>query len=148
VSYSLSRAARTAAGQQGLQQSRYDQPQHLTAVASWKFSSGWTLGARLQFVSGPLSTPYVGAVFDSNAGRYLPIPGDPFSIRLPAFFQADVRVDKKWQFQSWALTTYLDLQNVTNRQNVEGVSYNFDYSQSGYAHGLPIFPIVGLRADF
>jgi outer membrane receptor protein involved in Fe transport len=148
LSYSLSRAERTAAGHTGLQQSRYDQPQHLVAVASWKFSSGWTLGVRLQWVSGPLTTPYTGAVFDANAGRYQPIPGAPFSQRLPAFFQLDTRVDKKWQFQRWALTAYLDLQNVTNRQNVEGTSYNFDYSQRGDAHGLPIFPILGLRADF
>jgi TonB family protein len=148
VSYSLSRAERTANGETGLSQSRYDQPQHLVALASWKFSHGWTLGGRIQYLSGPLDTPYAGAIYDANAGRYQPIPGDPFSVRLPPYFQFDVRVDKQWRFQDWALTVYADVQNVTNRQNVEDVSYNYDYTQRGYVSGLPILPVLGVRADF
>jgi TonB family protein len=148
VSYSFSRAERTAAGEEGLQQSRFDQPHHLVALASWKFSNGWTLGGRLQYTSGALDTPYVGAIYDANAGSFRGIPGEPFSVRLPAFFQADVRVDKQWRFSDWALTVYADVQNVTNRGNVESAAYNYDFSQRGYVQGLPILPVLGLRADF
>lgn len=148
ISYSFSRAERTAPGEQGLQQSRFDQPHHLVALASWRFSHGWTLGGRIQYTSGPLDTPYVGAIYDANAGRYQPIPGDPFSVRLPAYFQADVRVDKKWQYSDWALTVYADVQNITNRQNVEDHAYNYDYTQRSDVHGLPILPVLGVRADF
>ena len=148
VSYSFSRAERTAGGQVGLQQSQYDQPHHLVALASWKFSHGWTLGGRIQYTSGALATPIVGAIYDANAGRFQSIPGDPFSQRLPAFFQADLRVDKQWRFSDWALTVYADVQNVTNRSNVEGTSYNYDFSQRAYVNGLPILPVLGLRADF
>lgn len=148
VSYSFSRAERTAAGETGLQQSQFDQPHHLVALASWKFSHGWTLGGRIQYTTGALDTPYVGAIYDANAGRFQGIPGEPFSRRLPAYFQADLRVDKQWRFSDWALTVYADVQNVTNRQNVEGTSYNYDYSQQAYVNGLPILPVLGLRADF
>jgi hypothetical protein len=58
-----------------------------------------------------------------------------------------LRVDKTWQFQSWNLTAYLDLQNAYNHRNSEGVSYNYNYSQSRPQTGLPILPIIGVRGE-
>ena len=67
------------------------------------------------------------------------------SARLPAFAQLDVRVDRSWT-RSWGtLKLFLDVQNVTNRLNPEGVTYNFDYSQVRYTRGLPVFPSLGLE---
>ena len=45
------------------------------------------------------------------------------------------------------MNAYLDVQNVYNRANAEGRSYNFDYSQSKPVRGLPILPILGLRGE-
>lgn len=64
------------------------------------------------------------------------------------FHQLDLRVDKEWKFDVWSLRAYLDVQNAYNHQNVEGVSYNFNYSQSMQLTGLPIIPSLGLRGDF
>ena len=46
------------------------------------------------------------------------------------------------------LAFYVDVQNVTNRQNVEGVTQNYDYTKEGYIQGLPIVPVVGMRAEW
>jgi hypothetical protein len=43
---------------------------------------------------------------------------------------------------------YLDVQNVYNHGNVEGVSYNFNYTARQYVTGLPILPSFGMRGDF
>jgi hypothetical protein len=43
------------------------------------------------------------------------------------------------------LSLYLDIQNVTNRRNAEGISYSEDYSTRSYTRGLPIFPSIGLE---
>jgi hypothetical protein len=51
-------------------------------------------------------------------------------------------------YQSWMLNLYLDLQNVYNRSNPEGLTYSYDYRESEVQQGLPILPILGLRADF
>jgi hypothetical protein len=67
---------------------------------------------------------------------------------MPAFFSADLRIDKRFTFDTWVLTTYLDVQNVTNRQNREAVAYSFDYSEQGFVNGLPIFPSLGLRVEY
>jgi hypothetical protein len=71
-----------------------------------------------------------------------------YSGRLPAFHSLDVRVDKEWRFDAWILAAYLEVQNVYNRQNPEGVQYNYDYSQSAVTPGLPILPVLGVRAAF
>ena len=41
----------------------------------------------------------------------------------------------------------IDIQNVSNRLNPEGVSYNFDFSESAPLAGLPIMPVIGLRGE-
>jgi hypothetical protein len=64
------------------------------------------------------------------------------------FHQLDLRVDKTWKYPGWQLSTYLDLQNAYNQGNVEGVSYNYNYTQQTRATGLPFLPSLGLRADF
>ena len=46
------------------------------------------------------------------------------------------------------LGVYLDVQNVYNRQNPEGINYNFDAQRSAYQSLLPIIPSLGLRGEF
>jgi TonB family protein len=150
IAYTLSRSMRRGVDAEGLQQFQYDQPHILTALGSYKLGKGWEVGARFRFVSGSLYTPCtgIGAYYDSGSGAYDCITGQAFSKRLPAFHQLDVRVDKKWQFQSWALSTYLDLYNVYMHQSPEDISYNFNSSRSTYQKGLPIIPSIGLRGEF
>jgi hypothetical protein len=63
------------------------------------------------------------------------------------FHQLDIRVDQTWQFTHWKLSAYLDVQNVYNAANVEGLSYNYDYTRRTYTTGLPIIPSLGLRGE-
>ncbi len=61
--------------------------------------------------------------------QYVAIDGPLLSQRLPAFVQIDLRLDHAWR-RSWGtLGLYIDVQNATNRDNPEGVTYNKDYSQ-------------------
>lgn len=125
-----------------------DQPQHLIAVLSYKLPRDWIVGARAQYASGNPVTPLVTSVYDADGDLYLPVPGPYFSERVPAFFQLDVRVDKRFVFEKWMLTIYLDVQNVTNRHNPEFVLYNYDFSQRAYLSGLPIIPSLGVKGEF
>ena len=74
--------------------------------------------------------------------------GALLSRRLPDFFQLDLRVDRAWH-HPWGtagvLNLYIDLQNVLNRKNAEGVTYSEDYAQLHYTNGLPIFPSIGVE---
>ena len=125
-----------------------DQTHNITAVGQYRITPTWEVGARFRFVTGSPTTPVVGASYDSDADTYVPVYGAHNSERLAAFHQLDVRVDKHFVFDDWKLTAYLDVQNVYNHANAEGVSYNYDYSESRPAAGLPLIPSFGVKGEF
>jgi hypothetical protein len=132
---------------------QWDQTHNLIVLGSYRLGRGWEFGARFRVVSGPLDTPVLGypslpALYAADAGSYAPLQGKPFSRRLPLFHQLDLRVDKRWQFRTWRLSAYLDVQNVYNNASVEGLVYNYNYSKQQYQTGVPIIPSIGLRGEF
>lgn len=152
AAYTLSRSVRQDAPGEEEYLFQYDQTHNLILLGSYRLGRGWEFGARFRIVSGPLATPVVGrpslpAVYSADAGAYVPLQGKPFTERLPLFHQLDLRVDKRWQFKAWALSAYLDVQNVYNHAAAEGYIYNFDYSRQSYQTGVPIIPSIGLRGE-
>lgn len=125
-----------------------DQPHVLTAIASYKLPWGIDVGARFRFASGNPYTPVVGARRNDTVDVFAPIYGAVNSQRQPSFNQADVRIDKTFTFETWILDLYLDVQNVYDNASVEGVTYNYNYSQRAYLTGLPILPILGAKGSF
>ena len=67
----------------------------------------------------------------------------------------DVRIDKTWQFK-WCsscetpgkLSAYLDILNVYNQGNVDGFSYDYNFTHRSQANDLPIIPSLGLRLEY
>lgn len=128
--------------------SQYDQTHLLTAVAERELGRNWKLSARVRYTTGNPYTPIVGATYDVNSDLYVPVRGDIYSQRMGAFFQADLRFDKKWVYDRLILTGYLDMQNITNQQNPQEIRYSYDYQQSEKITGLPIYPTLGIKAEF
>jgi hypothetical protein len=148
LAYTLSRSQRRDSGQTDRRPFDFDQPHILTAVATYLLPRNWQVGGRFRLVSGTPITPVVGAVANVTSDRYDPTYGPTNADRIAPFHQLDLRIDKRWIYKAWMLNAYLDIQNIYNRANPEGVTYNYDYRKSTVKQGLPIFPIVGLRADF
>ena len=114
-----------------------------------KLPYDFIFGVRLRYVSGPLVTPVLGSIYDANGNYYVPVTSQQeFSRRLPDFFQMDLRLDKRFVFKSWMLSIYLDVQNVTNQQNVESVVRNYDQTKEAYLTGLPILPVLGMKGEW
>lgn len=148
ISYSLSRTERDFAGGKNYGLSAFDQPHNLVVVASYKLPLDFIVGAKIRYTSGPLTSEIKGAIYDANGNYFVPITDFTYTKRLPDFFQLDVRIDKRFVFQKWMLALYLDVQNVTNRANVEAVLNSYDYSQQAYLQGLPILPVLGVRGEW
>ena len=125
----------------------FDQTHSLNLLARWQLNR-WILSGRFRYVTGNPETPVTSAVYDSDNNTYIPIRGSIYSARQPDFYQLDVRVDRKWIFNRWILSLYLDIQNLLNTQNVESRQYSYDYSDSEDVMGLPILPSFGLKAEF
>ena len=102
------------------------------------------IGGRLRYTTGNPMTPAAGAYQDED-GDWVAVDGPVLSQRLPDFFQLDLRVDRTWRRPWGAMNLYIDLQNVVNRKNAEGVTYNEDYTRRSYTTGLPIFPSIGVE---
>jgi hypothetical protein len=90
----------------------------------------------------------VDSVYDSDNDVYLPTRGSLYSERFSAFNQLDIRVDRKFIFDTWILTVYLDVQNLYNSKNEQSIEYAYDFSQSKKVRGLPILPTFGIKGEF
>jgi hypothetical protein len=148
LSYSLSRSERTDTVDGPYRLFDYDQTHVLTALASYDLGSGFEVGVRLRYATGFPRTPVIGAFYDARLDAYEPLFGAHNSIRIPAFFQADARVAKRWKLGPTEISAYLDVQNVTDRKNPEELVYNRDYTQRSTITGLPILPVVGVSVSW
>ena len=148
LSYTISRSERTNGPGAPTYLFSYDQPQIFTILGSYLIGRGWRVGARFQITSGSLYTPQFGGAYDATVGTNLSIAANPTNgSRLPIFHELDIRIDKVWKFSKWQLTWYLDVENVYSYQAPAGETYNYNFSQSAYAKGLPILPSIGLRGE-
>ena len=121
IAYTLSRAERLDSGSTEWRLFGSDQTHILTVLGTYQLPRHWELGMRWRLVSGNPYTPYSRGVLDADQDMYLPIAGKVNSGRLPTFHQLDVRMDKRWVFDTMMVSAYIDIQNIYNRQNAEGV---------------------------
>ncbi|MGE5182521.1 MAG: TonB-dependent receptor domain-containing protein, partial [Acidobacteriota bacterium] len=146
LSYNLSRSRRKDAPDQAWRYFDHDQTHGLIAVVGWE-TGPWTLGARVRLATGEPRTPVVGAFFDSRSGRYEPIVGVHNGTRLPTFFAADARAERRFPLGSARGAIYVEIQNLTNHENAEEIIYSADFTQHGYLTSLPLLAIGGVRIE-
>ncbi|HUQ07199.1 MAG TPA: TonB-dependent receptor [Kofleriaceae bacterium] len=103
-----------------------DQPHNLSAALSARVG-WWRLGARVRYVSGgPM--PYEGFMLPE---------------RLPDYADLSVRVERGWRRRWGEVHAFVDVQNATNRKNIEDiVSENIGPRE---IVGLPFLPFVGVE---
>lgn len=148
LAYTISRSERRNAPGEDWVLFDFDQTHILTLIGVYRLPRGWQVGARFRIVSGNPDTPIVGGVLDAATGGYTPIRGRLNSERIPFFHQLDLRVDKKWTWRRLSFTTYLDILNVYNAQNVEFWNYSYNYRKRQEIASLPIIPSLGVKLEF
>ena len=102
--------------------SSWDSRHIFTLTAGKYFKKNWNVGARFRLQSGLPETPY-----DIERSQYVQIwnianaPVQNFSLLNSLsgnlVHQLDVRIEKKWVFTKWQLTTYLDVVNAYGANN-------------------------------
>jgi TonB family protein len=148
IAYTLMRAERRDSGSSQWRLFDYDQTHVLTALASYEIGWGFDIGARFRYATGYPRTPVIDSYLDTRPNLYQPVLGARNSIRIPEFMQLDVRLAKTFKVASTKAEVYLDVQNVTNRDNAEELTYSQNYAERNVIQGLPILPIVGLRWEY
>lgn len=128
AAYTLSTAERTdnpRMGEIGWRPFELDQRHNINLAGSVALGK-WRLGSRVHFVTGmPVAAPLMG--------------------RLPDYFQLDVRADRNWP-QCWGdVKLYFDIQNITNRRNIEARTFDNVTGATTEVPGLPIAPFIGVE---
>lgn len=135
VSYTLSWSERVVGGYNIRGPSDWDQRHILNVVAGYRFAGGFGMGARFHYHSG---RPY--PVFnDRNDGVVYQ--------RLPAFYQIDVRADRRFVFDRFTLDAYIELVNTTLTREVFDIKRNQDGSVTEGAFKI-VLPSIGVRAEW
>ncbi len=145
LSYTLAKSERTDDPRVllGWRPFELDQRHNLQLAGSVQLTK-WRFGARFQLVSG---NPYTEERFDQATQEVR--TGVPFGAQLPLFLSIDLRADRWWH-RCWGdIVFYIDVQNATNRRNVEGRQLGFDDNTGQPIQedlkGLPIIPFIGVE---
>ncbi len=146
LSYNLSRSRRKDGPTQAERFFDHDQTHGLIAVGGWG-AGPWALGGRVRASTGEPRTAVTGAFYDGRSGRFQPTRGPQNGIRLPAYFAADLRAERRLAQGATRASVYLEVQNVTGRANAEELIYDADFSHRGYLTGVPFIALLGLRIE-
>jgi len=117
----LVRSEFTNPNTEGFVPSSWDNRFIVSLTAGKRFGKNWELGARWRFLGG---TPYTPIdVEESALISNWDLRGQPIldftrinGVRLPAFHQLDLRLDKKYFYKNWNFNWYIDIQNAYNFQ--------------------------------
>jgi hypothetical protein len=108
--------------------SSWDNRHLLSFIYGLKLKKNWELGVKHRFAGG---SPYSPFDLEASQRNYLSLGSGIFdnsqlnSLQLKAFNQLDIRIDKQWNFDSWSLDLFLDVQNVTGAKNQSVPNFTF-----------------------
>ena len=110
----------------------------------------WKSGVRVRWYSGLPYTYSESSVFVPDASSYIGVDENPYGKRAPSYFQVDVRMTKRWQpTAGMAIEAFLDVQNVTNRKNVDTyATEGGNPADPAPSMALPLFPSIGVSVVF
>jgi len=105
---------------------------HLVSfVGGYKFNRNWEFSSRYRFAG---RTPFVPADLDATLANYPEIVLDYERLgeeKLEIFSALDVRLDKKWNFEKFALNLFIEAQNILSQNNPSPPDYGLNRDASG-----------------
>ena len=108
--------------------SPYEISHSATGIGSWKFKNG-SVGLRYSIASGRPYTPLVGREWDPTAGSFLPVWGDPFSQRYPAYQRLDLTGSRSLRLLDRLVVLYFGITNLLDNKNISRYDYGPDYAE-------------------
>lgn len=121
------------------------------AGREWKFGpngrNALTLDLKLTSSGGRYTTP-IDATASTAAGDIRYVESAAYSRRVPTYFRSDVKIGYRLNRARLTHEFALDVQNVTNRQNVFQERYNVRTGKYATEYQLGLFPIPLYRLTF
>jgi CarboxypepD_reg-like domain/TonB-dependent Receptor Plug Domain len=119
---------------------QYEQNWIVSLSAGYIFNDKWEASLKFRYATGSPYTPY-NLDGTQNVNNYL-------TKSLKDSHGLDLRVDKRWNFNSCSLITYLDIQNIYNQKNITGVRWNQAERKAEENYEIGILPSIGISLEF
>jgi len=128
---------------------QYDQRFIFNLTGGYIFNSKWEIAGKFRYFTGvPYSTVYIPSENPLRAGYIQNIPEQYLDNRTDAGHHLDIRVDRYFNFPSWTLIVYMDIQNIYNYKIPQRPSYDFWDDSIIDASSIGILPSIGISAEF
>ena len=119
----------------------FDQPFMANITGGYRFDEQWEASMKFRYATGRPYTP-----FNPDGTQNV---SELNSMRMESPHALDVRVDRRWFFQSWALIVYVDIQNVFNNKYSGSVRWNArEQKVEMDENAIGILPTIGITAEF
>jgi hypothetical protein len=120
--------------------SNWEQQWIINVGGGYVFNEKWEISTKFRLATGRPYTPY-GPNGSQNPALYN-------TMRVGTNHSLDFRVDRRWMVANWNLITYIDIQNVYNRQPLDVPRYNSRTGQAEQGGSIGILPSIGISAEF
>jgi len=120
--------------------SAFEQEWIFNLSGGYIFDHQWEISFKFRYASGRPITPY-----NSNGTQSL---SNYLTDNLPPLHTLDLRVDKRWDLGGLSLITYLDIQNIYNRSNVQNIRWDYKKMKVDDTSSIGILPSIGISLEF
>ena len=120
--------------------SAFEQEWIFSISGGYIFNEEWEVSFKFRYASGRPNTPY-NLDGSQSLSNYL-------TERLPPIHALDLRVDKRWDLGGLNLITYIDVQNVYGRNNVQNERWDYQKMQVDDESTIGILPSIGVSLEF
>ncbi|MBX2975199.1 MAG: TonB-dependent receptor [Ignavibacteriaceae bacterium] len=117
----------------------YDQKWIFNVSAGYIFNERWEASMKFRFATGKPYTP-----FNFDGSQTVALYN---SDRLPDLHSLDIRIDRRWNFSDWALITYIDIQNIYNRNNISFYRWDARTQSVDKTSNIGILPSIGVSLE-
>ncbi len=122
----------------------FDTPVLANGVLGWRPNAKWEIATRIRGASGLPFTPFIPSGPNAGTLDFAQYNNE----RVQAFLAADLRVDRRFVMGRRQLIAFVDLQNITNRQNTGAPQWNPRTRQADPNTGIGLLPTIGLNWEF
>ena len=130
-----------------LRSGSFDYPVVANLAGAYRLSPGWEASTRLAYLRGRPFTPFDVAASTAQRRAVYDLARVNAS-RVPDYFRIDLRIDHRFRAGRDEVSLFGGVQNVTNRRNPAGYSWDRRQNTIRVNEQIGIFPILGVDWAF
>jgi Carboxypeptidase regulatory-like domain/TonB-dependent Receptor Plug Domain len=125
----------------------FDVPNLATVIVGQKRGTKWEYSTRVSYGSGRPITP-IRANESLTQDRLVLDAARLNTLRAPDYFRMDLRLDRRFSVRRGTLATYIELQNVSGRENQAVQIWNSKTNKVEFQEQISFLPVIGMNWKF